>query len=111
MLQVRLDQVKVQLPPNLCGTIQFEIQTRGGSTEFYHLIVDGPRTHGGLGIQRGETVWVSTTEDELEALLFDDQAQPGALRAHGDASLLTALFSAIAKQSGPANPLSLRSKR
>lgn len=111
MLQVRLDQVKRSLPAALSGIVQFEILTRGGTTEFYHLIVDGPKTHGGLGVLGDDDVWVSTTEEELEELLFAEEDVPGALRASGKVELFTGLLDAIAKQAGPATPLSLRSKK
>ena len=111
MLQVRLDQVKRSLPAALSGIVQFEILTRGGTTEFYHLIVDGPKTHGGLGVLGDDDVWVSTTEEELEELLFAEEDVPGALRASGKVELFTGLLDAIAKQAGPATPLSLRSNK
>ena len=111
MLQVRLDQVKRSLPAALKGVVQFEILTRGGTTEFYHLIVDGPKTVGGLGIVGGDDVWVNTSEEELEELLFDEGEVPGALRASGKVELFTGLLDAIAKQAGPATPLSVRTKK
>lgn len=111
MLVVRIDQVKSLLPAKLQGTLQFEILTRGGTTEFYHLTVDGPRTKGGAGLAKDHDVWINTTEGDLEDLLFSEDEVTGALRASGNVTLFTDLLDLMAKQAGPANLLQLRSKK
>src|SRR5262245_13876727 len=95
MLLVRIDQVKSLLPAKMQGILQFEIVTRGGMTEFYHLTIDGPRSAGGLGILKDADVWVNTTENELEELLFSEDEVQGVLRATGRVELLTDLLDTI----------------
>jgi hypothetical protein len=110
MLLVRIDQSRAFLPVKLSGIVQLEILTKGGETEFYHLLVDGTKTKGAIGLAKDHDVWVNTTESDLEQLVHGEEVE-GALRAQGRVELFTDLLDAIQKQGGPTSLLGLRGKK
>src|SRR5687768_6096358 len=87
MLLHRTMELARALPPNLRGSIQFEIATNSGETARFHLFLCGARTSGGSGALASADALVKSSEIKLHALMFAPKAPSDALVVSGDAGL------------------------
>ena len=110
LLQLRLQQASLGIPPKLKGTLQFKIDRSGESPCFRHLIVRGRDVAGFDGLAAWSDVWIETSDRELASLLDDHEVPAGSLRAAGNTQLAETLFKSLAGMKKPMSQLALRSQ-
>src|SRR5688572_18429184 len=100
-LRARIAQVGAALPRSARGTVQFEVERADDVPSCFFLELCGTKTYGASGWAAAPKTLVSTTEDELFALLYDADPPKRGLRVFGDAALLETLLDTIARVPAP----------
>ena len=95
-LALRLEQVRLMMPRDLAGTIQFEIERARGETFIFHVALAGAKSAiEPRAAEEYETV-VCGTDGAIEAMLRLRTECTSKLEVWGDASLASRFFTSLA---------------
>lgn len=84
----RLQQIQLRLPPELTGTIQFEVRQSGRPPEYRYLVVGPGKVEGATGLTLRCDEWVIVDAKAIAGMVRGQSAAPGDLRVVGTRRLL-----------------------